>query len=62
MKKKKIELQQISDNEFRVVKLTNRITPAVGSVLNEYEVKRYLQDANITVTVIPLEISSKSNE
>lgn len=50
----KVELEQVADNEFRVLKLTNRLEPAVGSTIDKREVKSLLEwRKKLTVVIVP---------
>jgi hypothetical protein len=56
--KQKVELEQLSDlkNEvtFRVLKLTNRLEPEVGSVISRRDVKDLLDRwSKCTVVIVP---------
>jgi hypothetical protein len=56
--KQKVELEQLSDlnNEvtFRVLKLTNRLEPPVGSVISRRDVKDLLDRwSKCTVVIVP---------
>jgi len=54
MSKEKVELEQISDCEFRVLKLTNRMEPMVGSTIDKRHVKDLLdRKSRITVVITP---------
>lgn len=54
MASQKIELEQVTDDEFRVLKLTNRLDPAVGSTIKKKEVKDFLKwDKKVTVVITP---------
>jgi len=50
----KVELEQVSDDNFKVLKLTNRLEPAVGSIINKREVKSLLEfRKKLTVVIVP---------
>ena len=53
MSKEKVELEQISENEFRVVKLTNRIEPMVGSTIDRRHAKDLVHSSRVTVVINP---------
>ena len=54
MASQKIELEQIADDEFRVLKLTNRLEPTVGSTITKKEVKDFLKwDKKVNVVIVP---------
>lgn len=56
--KQKVELEQVNDSEFRVLKLTNRLDPPVGSTIDRREVKDLLDRwSKCTVVIVP----SKNN-
>lgn len=53
----KIELEQVADNEFRVLKLTNRLEPAVGSTISKKEVKEFLRwEKKVNVVIVPAKV------
>lgn len=54
----KVELEQVSDLNsevsFRVLKLTNRLDPPVGSVISRRDVKDLLdRRGKVTVVIVP---------
>jgi hypothetical protein len=50
----KVELEQVSDDKFKVLKLTNRLEPSVGSVIDKREVKSLLEwRKKLTVVIVP---------
>ena len=54
MSKEKVELEQVSDTEFKVLKLTNRMEPAVGSTIDRRHVKDLLdRKSRVTVVITP---------
>ena len=56
MANQKVELEQVSDDGFRVMKLTNRIEPMVGSTITKRDVKELLACRNrnkINVVIVP---------
>lgn len=52
MSKEKVELEQVSETEFRVLKLTNRLEPAVGSTIDRRHVKDLIDRKSRTTVVI----------
>lgn len=56
MANQKVELEQVSEDGFRVIKLTNRIEPMVGSTITKRDVKDLLAFRNrnkINVVIVP---------
>jgi hypothetical protein len=58
MSKEKVELEQVTlatgDTEFRVLRLTNRLEPAVGSTIDRRHVKDLIdRKSRITVVITP---------
>lgn len=53
--KKQITVKQIPGDEvtYRVMKLVDTITPAIGSNLTSIEVERYCANRSYRVTVLP---------
>ncbi len=54
--KSKIVFQQLKNfkDQYKVVKLTNRVNPEVGTVLKKAEVQKLLTDVpNLTVDILP---------
>lgn len=50
----KVELEQVDDDKFKVLKLTNRLEPAVGSIIDKREVKNLLEwRKKLTVVIVP---------
>lgn len=50
----KVELEQVDDDKFKVLKLTNRLEPAVGSIIDKREVKSLLEwRKKLTVVIVP---------
>jgi len=58
MAKQKVELEQVNNklagkDTFRVMKLTNRLEPKVGSTIDEVYVKDLIRKPGLTVVIVP---------
>jgi hypothetical protein len=53
MSKKKVELEQMGDSEFVVVRLTNTLQPMVGTILSKLRVNSLISCKQYTVVITP---------
>ncbi len=53
MSKKKVELEQMGDSEFVVIRLTNTLQPMVGTILNKLRVNSLISSKQYTVVITP---------
>lgn len=60
MSNQKVELEMVKGNadfkeedKFRVLKLVNRLEPAVGSLINKREVKSLIDSRRLNVVIVP---------